>query len=101
MENVSLTDYMNNSLRFSNKALNYYLKYDVCFSDQISINEIINKFNLKAFKDTEFRNSVFKWFNGQSSTIELIYFCKEINLNYWDDLKHSNIIDYLDSININ
>lgn len=59
-----------------------------CFDNESEHNEL-------------FRNEVFNWLNKKTSTIKLRALSLYVGIDYWENLRNSNIIDTFDTANAN
>ena len=97
---IKFTEYMNKSLAFREVLKTYCLKNGYEAKEIRERLEMLDSFDKESERNNEFRNDVFEWFNGTTSTIKLRQLSLHVGYDYFENLKNGNIIDSFDTANI-
>lgn len=94
---LTLTEYMNKSIVFRKHLTNYCVLNNYKAQDTRNVLNVLDKIDNESNVNENFRMVFFNWLSNKGSTILLRELCNIVNVNYWENLKDSNLIDTFDS----
>ena len=94
---LSFTQYMNMSIGFRSKLIDYCVSKGNKAQETRNTLHLLDAMDCKAENDSFYRSDVFGWLNCKTGTLKLRDLSKDVGFDYWENIKTSNIIDTFDS----
>ena len=95
---VTFTEYMNKSIYFGRGLTNFCISLGNEAQETRNTLHLLGLMDARSEIDVEYRTELFKWFNlKKGGTLKIRDLSLSVGVDYWKDLKNSNIIDTFDS----